>query len=81
MKLSIELPDIQPLKGVNAASLTEMLMANLYHLGKLSEKEARSVLKLTRREFEDLLPNYGFSILADSSKSIAVEAKSIFTNG
>lgn len=81
MKLSIELPDIQPLKGVNAASLTEMLMANLYHLGKLSEKEARSVLKLTRREFEDLLPNYGFSILDDSSKSIAVEAKSIFTNG
>lgn len=73
MELSIQLPDIQPLTGINAAYLREMLMANLYHLGKLSEKEARNILKLTRREFEDLLPNYGFSILDDSAESIAIE--------
>ena len=73
MELSIELPDIQPLTGVNGAYLKEMLMANLYHLGKLSEKEARNILKLTRREFEDMLPNYGFSILDDSSANIAIE--------
>lgn len=73
MELSIQLPDIQPLSGISAAYLKEMLMANLYHLGKLSEKEARSILKLSRREFEDMLPNYGFSILDDSPENIAIE--------
>jgi hypothetical protein len=42
-------------------------------LGKLSEKEACIVLGVTRRTFEELLPQFGFSVLADDQDTIDVE--------
>lgn len=73
MELTLELPNIKPLSEVNGSYLKEMLITNLYHLGKLSEKEAREVLEKTRRGFEELLPKFGFSILGDSDANIAIE--------
>lgn len=73
MELTLELPNIKPLSDVNGTYLKELLITNLYHLGKLSEKEAREILGKTRREFEELLPKFGFSILGDSEENIAIE--------
>lgn len=73
MELLLELPDIKPLADVTGKYLKEMLMANLYHLGRLSEKEAREILGKTRREFEELLPKFGLSVLSDTPENIAVE--------
>ena len=73
MELTLELPDIQPLSDVNGKYLKEMLVANLYHIGRLSEREAREILGKTRREFEELLPKFGFSILGDTQDNIVFE--------
>ncbi len=73
MELTVALPDIKPLADVNDNYLREMLIANLYHIGKLSEKEARDVLGKSRREFEELLPKFGFSILGDSPSNLVHE--------
>ena len=51
----------------------EVLVATLYHVGKLSEKEACLTLGIPRRSFEELLPQFGFSILVDASETIDVE--------
>jgi hypothetical protein len=40
----------------------------LYHTGKLSERQAREALGITRRAFEELLPRFGLSILIDSQE-------------
>ncbi len=73
MELTIDLPDIKPLKKINDSFLKEMLIANLYHIGILSGKEAREILGKSRREFEDCLPKFGFSILNDSQENIDLE--------
>jgi hypothetical protein len=73
MVLSIELPDIFTISELNDAYLKEALVATLYHVGKLSEKESCVALGKTRREFEELLPKFGFSILGDSQESINIE--------
>jgi len=49
------------------------LVATLYTNGKLSGREAREVLGMTRRGFEEMLPRYGFSILVDTPKNIETE--------
>lgn len=73
MKLSIELPDIRPLSDLNDIYLKEMLIAALYNVGKISAHEAAMILGKTRREFEELLPQFGFSILNDSQDNIDIE--------
>lgn len=75
MRVSIELPDIKPLSGMNGKYLKEMLIATLYNVGKISAKEAANILGKTRREFEELLPELGFSILNDSNENIEIELK------
>ena len=49
------------------------LFATLYHVGKLSEKEACLTLGMSRRAFEELLPQFGFSILVNTPETIDVE--------
>ncbi len=62
MRISVELPDTAALVQLDQDYLKEALVATLYHLGKLSEKEACSALGISRRAFEELLPRFGFSI-------------------
>lgn len=67
MKITLELPDIPE---VNGRYVNEALISILYSQGKLSQAEACQILNLTRRDFEEMLPNYGFSILVDNSDNI-----------
>lgn len=67
MKITLELPDIPE---VNGRYVNEALISILYSQGKLSQAEACQILHLTRRDFEEMLPNYGFSILVDNLDNI-----------
>ena len=73
MEISLDLPDTAALLQLDQAYLKEALVVTLYHVGKLSEKEACLTLGISRRAFEELLPQFGFSILADTQETIDVE--------
>ena len=73
MEISLDLPDTAALLQLDQAYLKEALVVILYHVGKLSEKEACLTLGISRRAFEELLPRFGFSILADTPETINVE--------
>jgi hypothetical protein len=70
MTVSLELPDSI---SFEPRYLKEALIAMLYHTGKLSERQAREALGMTRRAFEEMLPRFGFSILVDSRENLEVE--------
>jgi hypothetical protein len=71
MVVSLELPD--SIASVDPRYLKEALVALLYHTGKLSERQAREALGMTRRAFEEMLPRFGFSILVDSQENLETE--------
>jgi hypothetical protein len=73
MKISLKFPDIVSLTQFDQDYLKSVLIATLYHLGRLSEHEACVALGVTRRAFEELLPQFGFSVLADDQATIDVE--------
>lgn len=73
MKVSLEFPDTTSLMQFDHDYLKKILVATLYHLGELSEHEACIALGVTRRAFEELLPRFGFSVLADDQATIDVE--------
>jgi hypothetical protein len=73
MRISVDLPDTAALVHIDQTYLKEAMVTTLYHVGKLSEKEACLALGISRRAFEELLPQFGFSILADTSESIDIE--------
>jgi hypothetical protein len=73
MRIAVELPDTAATVHLEQSYLKEALVATLYHVGKLSEKEACLTLGITRRTFEELLPRFGFSVLADTQETIDVE--------
>ena len=76
MKISVDLPDTAALVHLDQMYLKEVLVAALYQVGKLSEKEACLSLGLSRRAFEELLPRFEFSVLADRPETIDVELHS-----
>ena len=55
MNVSIDLPDRDDL-DVDERYAKEALVATLYSNGKLSGREAREILGMTRRAFEEMLP-------------------------
>ena len=73
MKVSLEFPDTASLTKFDHDYLKAVLITTLYHLGQLSEHEACIALGVTRRVFEELLPRFGFSVLADDQVTIDVE--------
>lgn len=75
MKVSIDVPDSVALAELDQEYLKEAFVAILYHLGKLSEKEACLALGKGRREFEEMLPRFGFSILSDAQENIDIELR------
>ncbi|WP_420456312.1 UPF0175 family protein [Rubrivirga sp.] len=70
MTVSIQIPDEA---GVDARFLREALAAALYTTGKLTGHQARTMVGLTRRAFEEMLPRYGHSVLVDSESNLDVE--------
>lgn len=75
MKIAFDLPEIAALEDLDQVYLKEALVATLYYVGKLSEKEACDALGVSRREFENILPRFGFSILADTAQEIDRELR------
>jgi hypothetical protein len=73
MKISLKFPDMVSLTQFDQDYRKSVLIATLYHLGRLSEHEAYAALGVTRRAFEELLPRFGFSVLADDQATIDVE--------
>lgn len=73
MKVSVELPPTVKLDGVDDAYLEKVLIATLYHVGRISAKEGRDALGLTRRAFEAMLPEFGFSVMPDDPLTIQDE--------
>ena len=71
MIVSLELPD--SIASVDPRYLKEALVSLLYHSGKLSERQAREALGMTRRAFEEMLPRFGFSLLVDSPENLEIE--------
>ena len=72
MTISIDIPDVA---GVDEHYLKEVIAASLYYTGKLSEKQARDLLNMTRRAFEEMLTRYGYSIMVDSENNLDIEVK------
>ena len=72
MRVTLDLPDRLD-SNVDERYLKEALVSTLYGNGKLSGKEARETLGMTRRAFEEMLPRYGFSILVDSPENVQTE--------
>jgi predicted HTH domain antitoxin len=70
MTLSIDIPEAA---GVDERFVKEALAATLYYNGKLSAKQAREMLGMTRRAFEEMLPLYGYTILVDSPENLEIE--------
>ena len=73
MKITIDLPDSENISKIDPLYLKEALAATLYHHGDISEKEACAILGKNRREFEEILPRFGFSVLSDTQENIEVE--------
>lgn len=73
MQIAVELPDTALFLQFDREYLRKALIAMLYNLGKISEKEACLILKTNRRAFEELLPEFGFSILSDNKENIQIE--------
>ena len=73
MQVSLEFPEAASLMQFDPNYLKVVLIVTLYHLGQLSEHEACIALGITRRAFEELLPRFGFSALADDQATIDSE--------
>lgn len=71
MKVTIDLPD--RFGDIDETYAREALVATLYGNGRVSGREAREILGMNRREFEDMLPRYGFSILVDNETNARTE--------
>ena len=65
MTITLTLPELQAMKPLDEQYLRRGMVAMLYAKGFISELQACKVLDVTRREFEALLPHYGFSAMAD----------------
>jgi len=73
MQISLYLPDKSPFIQLSPIYLKQMLTVALYYNGKLSSQQACSVLELSRREFEELVAELGFSMLLDDDDTIETE--------
>ena len=70
MTVSIDIPNEA---DIDERYLKEAIAATLYYTGKLSGKQARETLGMTRRAFEEILPRYGYSVLIDSQENLNIE--------
>jgi predicted HTH domain antitoxin len=72
MQVTFEVPDEIDLDELEAR---QVLIAALYGQGRLSEKEACDVLNTSRREFQDLLEEYGVPYMTADDASARAEVR------
>ncbi len=75
MLISLEFPETAPLHHFNHLYLKQTLVVTLYNLGKLSEREACESLGISRRRFEEMLPEFGFAVLSDQDENVMIELR------
>ena len=63
--ITLNLPELQALQPLDEQYLRCGLVAMLYAKGFISELQACKALDMNRREFEAMLPHYGFAAMAD----------------
>ena len=71
MKLNLEIETTRP--EVNTQLIKKAAACALYYKGTLSSKEACDMIGIMRYEFEEIVPQYGFSILIDNERNIRNE--------
>ena len=72
----VDLPNIERMvPQIDAHYLQQFLVASLYNAGTISAKEACEIIDMSRREFEALLPQFGFAIFPDTTDDIANELR------
>ena len=70
-QVTIDLP-----QEIDQNYVREALAAVLYYNGKLSEKEARTMIGKTRRQFEEeIIPKFGLSMIGGTKEDIEIEKK------
>ncbi len=68
-RLTIDLP-----QNIDQAYAREAFAAILYYNGVLSEKQARSMIGKSRREFqEEIIPKFGLSMVGGTEEDVAIE--------
>lgn len=73
MEITLDIPDSARSRHRGGRYFKEALVAMLYQAGDLSSKEACEALRISRREFEEMLPRFRVSIMPDDNESIAAE--------
>jgi len=60
-------------EGITADYVKEAIVSMMYSQNKLDFKEAREIIGVTRREFEeDILPKYGITVLGDEDIDLEI---------
>jgi len=68
-RVTLELP-----QEITENYLKEALASILYYNGKLTEKEARTMIGKTRRQFEEeVIPKYGLSMIGGTKEDVKIE--------
>ncbi len=69
-------PGLPEKEGIDERYVKEALAAVFYYNGKLSEKEACTVTKTTRRQFEEIvLPKFGLSVMGGTQRDVEFEVE------
>lgn len=80
-QLVIDLPDnvvIPPCLEHEQNLMRNAIAVVLYSKGKLTMREARELMGLTRREFEDTLPKYGIAMMDENTLSDELHARETY---
>ena len=80
-QLVIELPDnvvIPSCLEQEQSLMRDAIAVVLYSKGKLTMREARELMGLTRREFEETLPTFGIAMMDENSLSEELHARETF---
>ena len=72
-EVTIQVPANVIASGMDAEKLQEGMILLLFQQNKLSEQQACQILKLPRREFEALLPTYGFALMDSDALTLEQE--------
>ena len=61
-------------QGIKENYVKEAMVSLLYYNGKLTEKEARTMIGKTRRQFEEeIIPKFGLSMIGGTKEDIEIE--------
>jgi len=72
-EVSIQVPTEVLAAGMDAEKLQEGMIVLLFQQNKLSEHQACQILGISRRDFEGLLPEYGFALMDGDEQTLEQE--------